>query len=74
MAWTSTFKQDTKVAGVGTVTAMGTDTSYSRRVDTNDTEDVDAFVVEAKGKETTKETEKTADTGISDAVTIQLNK
>lgn len=74
MAWTSTFKQDTKEAGVGTVTATGTDTSYSRRVDTTDSEDVDAFVIEAKGKETEKETEKTADTGISDSITSKLNK
>ena len=46
--WAIKFNQDTDLKGVGTVTAFQDEIAYSRRVDTTDSKDVDAFCLEAK--------------------------
>ena len=72
--WTTTFNQDTEVEGVGTVVASCDNCTYKRRVDTNDSKDVDAFIAEAKAKDTEATEKKNTFVSVTDSITSKLNQ
>jgi len=72
--WTTTFNQDTEVEGVGTVTATCDKCIYSRKVDTNDSKDVESFVAEAKEKHSATEQKEEKKATVADIISIELNK
>lgn len=72
--WLTMFKQDTEEKGVGTVVAILDSVSYSRRVNTADEKDIDAFVAEAKEKATGESETKTETEAVEAVIASRLNK
>lgn len=50
MAWVTSYSQDTDKPGVGTATSSDGVVTMSRRLDTNDGEDIQKFLSEALAK------------------------
>lgn len=71
--WITKYNQDTEIKGVGTVVAIQDNVSYSRRVDTTDDADIDAFVAEAKEKATAVTETKTETEAVEIVITLRLN-
>lgn len=71
--WITKYNQDTEAKGVGTVVAILDNVSYSRRVDTTDSADIDAFVAEAKEKATAATETKTETEVIETDIASRLN-
>lgn len=70
--WSVKFIQDTVTPGVGTVTAFNDGLAYSARLDTNDTNAVDAFVLAAKAALVDQDDDKTENNAIAAAILTKL--
>jgi len=74
MPWKINYNPDTKVEGVGTVTAIKDDVVYFRRVDTNDSKDIDEFCIEAKETYDKRDQDKPFNSVLEVAIEAEINK
>jgi len=74
MAWNIIYKSDTQTDGVGTVTAINGNFDYSRRVDTNNQNDINDFVSTAISKYNSSLAEKNNEDSIAASILALFNQ